>query len=118
MATNTQRTCGCAFCPFLCAAPQDTYFSLLPSYQSLPSLDAIKFKRVLFGGFPCYSSATPLAPSFDRVLQLGDASATQSPLSFGGFGSLLRPFCQLAYIMMVVNVTCIEGCCCKAYDHC
>jgi hypothetical protein len=27
---------------------------------------------------------------FDRVLQLGDASATQSHLSFGGFGTMLR----------------------------
>jgi len=99
MAINTQSTGSSpvalsVHCP--CAVPQDTYFSLLPAYQGLPSLDAIKFKRVLFGGFPCYSSATPLAPGFDRVLQLGDASATQSPLSFGGFGSLLRHLSRLS----------------------
>jgi hypothetical protein len=75
---------------------QDTYFTLMPAYQGLPSLDAVKYKRVLFGGFPCYSSATPLAPAFDRVLQLGDASASQSPLSFGGFGSLLRHISRLS----------------------
>lgn len=62
----------------------------MPAYQNLPSgLDGIKFKRVLFGGFPCYGSS-PLKPGFDRVLQLGDASASQSPLSFGGFGCMLR----------------------------
>eukprot|EP00775_Hariotina_reticulata_P005190 gene5190-5428_t len=76
----------------------DTYFALLPSYQELPgnSLDDIQFKRVLFGGFPCYSDQTPLKPGFDRVLQLGDASACQSPLSFGGFGSMLRHLPRLA----------------------
>lgn len=83
------------------AAPhplQDTYFTLMPAYQGLPSVDAVKFKRVLFGGFPCYHSSgtTPLAPAFDRVLQLGDASASQSPLSFGGFGSLLRHLPRLS----------------------
>ena len=26
----------------------------------------------------------------DRVLQIGDASGIQSPLSFGGFGALMR----------------------------
>jgi hypothetical protein len=54
---------------------------------------------VLFGGFPCYGSGgwgapasrcSPLPPGFDRVLQLGDAAAGHSPLSFGGFGGLLR----------------------------
>jgi hypothetical protein len=78
------------------SAHQDTYFTLMPAYQGLPSLDTVKYKRVLFGGFPCYSSATPLVPGFDRVLQLGDASASQSPLSFGGFGSLLRHISRLS----------------------
>jgi hypothetical protein len=68
----------------------------MPAYQGLPSLDAVKYKRVLFGGFPCYSSTTPLGPGFDRVLQLGDASASQSPLSFGGFGSMLRHLRRLS----------------------
>ncbi|KAF6255437.1 hypothetical protein COO60DRAFT_211816 [Scenedesmus sp. NREL 46B-D3] len=69
----------------------DAYFALLPAYQGLDAggLDALRFKRVLFGGFPCYADS-PLKPGFDRVLQLGDASATQSPLSFGGFGTMLR----------------------------
>ncbi|CAK0756134.1 hypothetical protein CVIRNUC_002428 [Coccomyxa viridis] len=66
----------------------DRYFELLPGYQSC-SLTDLKIKRVLFGGFPCYSHS-PLQPQFDRIVQVGDASASQSPLSFGGFGSMLR----------------------------
>ena len=50
----------------------------------------LRIRRLLYGGFPCYADASPLAPAFDRVLQIGDASAAQSPLSFGGFGSMLR----------------------------
>jgi hypothetical protein len=33
---------------------------------------------------------SPLAPGWARVLQVGDASGIQSPLSFGGFGALTR----------------------------
>ncbi|GAX85016.1 hypothetical protein CEUSTIGMA_g12437.t1 [Chlamydomonas eustigma] len=66
----------------------DTYFELLPEYQGV-SVDSLAFKRVLFGAFPCYSTG-PLKPSWSRVLQVGDSSAAQSPLSFGGFGSLMR----------------------------
>lgn len=67
----------------------NTYLELLPSYQGV-SLRDITFKRVLFGGFPCYMHGSPLKPAFDRVLQVGDAAATQSPLSFGGFGAMVR----------------------------
>ncbi len=45
----------------------DRYFELLPGYQSC-SLTDLKIKRVLFGGFPCYSSS-PLQPQFDRIIQ-------------------------------------------------
>lgn len=64
------------------------YFRLLPQYQGTP-LSQLQLRRVLFGGFPSYAAA-PLRPGFDRVLQVGDASACQSPISFGGFGSMLR----------------------------
>uniref|UniRef100_A0A7R9VAJ3 Lycopene beta-cyclase n=1 Tax=Chlamydomonas euryale TaxID=1486919 RepID=A0A7R9VAJ3_9CHLO len=67
----------------------DSYFEQLPLYQGLDSLEQLQFRRVLFGAFPCYSKG-PLAPQWDRILQIGDASCTQSPLSFGGFGSLMR----------------------------
>lgn len=45
----------------------DRYFELLPGYQSC-SLADLKIKRVLFGGFPCYSRS-PLQPQFDRIIQ-------------------------------------------------
>ncbi|KAL4539049.1 hypothetical protein Ndes2526B_g02686 [Nannochloris sp. 'desiccata'] len=67
----------------------NTYLELLPRYQNV-SLTDIAFKRVLFGGFPCYMRGSPLKPAFNRVLQVGDAAATQSPLSFGGFGAMVR----------------------------
>jgi len=37
-------------------------------------------QRILFGWFPTYR-ASPLRPAFARVLQVGDASGIQSPLS-------------------------------------
>jgi hypothetical protein len=38
----------------------------------------------------CICSAVFASAGFDRLLQLVDASAAQSPLSFGGFGTMLR----------------------------
>jgi hypothetical protein len=35
-----------------------------------------------------FSSASPIQCPFPRILQEGDASGIQSPLSFGGLGSL------------------------------
>ena len=67
----------------------DTFLSNLERYQGV-SLDTIRWKRVLMGGFPCYSKNVPLKPAFDRIIQAGDASAVQSPLSFGGFASMCR----------------------------
>lgn len=64
------------------------YFELLPQYQGVP-LEDLKLRRVLFGAFPCIADS-PLQPKFDRVLQVGDASAAQSPLSFGGFGAMVK----------------------------
>lgn len=52
-------------------------------------LEDLTPQRILFGFFPTYR-ASPLAPAFDRVLQIGDASGIQSPLSFGGFGAMTR----------------------------
>lgn len=66
----------------------DDYWELLPRYQGV-NVDDLKFLRILYGCFPTYRSS-PLQTPFDRVLQVGDASGIQSPLSFGGFGSLTR----------------------------
>ena len=72
----------------------EKYFRDLQGYQSL-KIENLEMNRLLIGVFPCYKSAA-LKPAFDRLLQLGDASASQSPLSFGGFGALLHriePLC-------------------------
>lgn len=66
----------------------EEYFRLLPAYQGVP-LEQLQFRRALFGVLPSYRQS-PLQTPWDRVLAVGDSSGNQSPLSFGGFGSLLR----------------------------
>jgi lycopene cyclase CruP len=66
----------------------DEYFRLLPEYQNV-ELAQLEFQRALFGFFPCYRDS-PLTPTWDRILPLGDSSGLQSPLSFGGFGAMVR----------------------------
>eukprot|EP00899_Mesostigma_viride_P027534 jgi/Mesvir1/7966/Mv11876-RA.2 len=76
----------------------DDYWRMLPAYQGV-SIEELEVLRVLFGFFPSYK-ASPLPAGFDRILQIGDASGIQSPLSFGGFGSLTR---HLARILAAVS---------------
>ena len=66
----------------------EDYLRLLPEYQAA-SLDQLRFKRALFGFFPCYRSS-PLRYRWPRMLPVGDSSGSQSPLSFGGFGAMIR----------------------------
>lgn len=66
----------------------DDYFKLLPEYQNI-ELDQLEFVRALFGFFPCYRQS-PLKLEWDRILPIGDSSGSQSPLSFGGFGAMVR----------------------------
>ncbi|HBQ97639.1 MULTISPECIES: FAD-binding oxidoreductase [unclassified Roseofilum] len=66
----------------------EEYLRLLPEYQNI-SLDKLTFQRALFGFFPCYQNS-PLKLPFDRILPIGDSSGSQSPLSFGGFGAMIR----------------------------
>ncbi|KAL3509856.1 hypothetical protein ACH5RR_029257 [Cinchona calisaya] len=74
-------------CPKLEELLED-YWNLMPDYQGV-SLDNLEILRVVFGIFPTYRDS-PLPAAFNRVLQFGDASGIQSPVSFGGFGSLTR----------------------------
>ncbi|CAI7881610.1 unnamed protein product [Closterium sp. NIES-54] len=67
----------------------DLYWHLMPPYQGIDSIDSVEVQRVLFGFFPTFRDS-PLRPAFDRVIQVGDASGIQSPLSFGGFGAITR----------------------------
>ena len=74
-----------------------TFLTLLPQYQGIQDVHTdVQFKRILLGGFPCYTRSSPLPPAFDRVLQVGDAAAQQSPLSFGGFGAMVRHLPRLS----------------------
>jgi lycopene cyclase CruP len=66
----------------------DEYFHYLPEYQDVDLAD-IQLQRVLYGFFPSYQRS-PLKTQWDRILQVGDSSGSQSPLSFGGFGALVR----------------------------
>jgi flavin-dependent dehydrogenase len=66
----------------------DDYWELMPRYQGKEIKD-LKFLRILYGMFPTYRDS-PLQTPYPRVLAVGDASGVQSPLSFGGFGSLTR----------------------------
>lgn len=66
----------------------EEYFRLLPAYQQI-ELSQLEFVRALFGFFPCYRQS-PLHLNWDRILPGGDSSGSQSPLSFGGFGAMVR----------------------------
>ncbi|RDD30796.1 hypothetical protein CR161_08835 [Prosthecochloris sp. ZM] len=69
----------------------ETYFSKLPSYKK-PS-PGFAIQRPVYGIIPAYfhdgfSQARVIAS--DRILMIGDAATLGSPLTFCGFGSLLR----------------------------
>uniref|UniRef100_A0A0D9X7X5 Uncharacterized protein n=1 Tax=Leersia perrieri TaxID=77586 RepID=A0A0D9X7X5_9ORYZ len=69
----------------------ETFWNLMPDYQDVV-LENLDIRRVIFGIFPTYRDS-PLPAAFDRV---GDASGIQSPVSFGGFGSLTRHLGRLS----------------------
>ncbi|PSR15524.1 FAD-dependent oxidoreductase [filamentous cyanobacterium CCP3] len=66
----------------------EEYWTLLPEYQGVNRSD-LQVKRALFGFFPCYKNS-PLQYPWGRILAVGDSSGSQSPLSFGGFGAMIR----------------------------
>jgi lycopene cyclase CruP len=71
----------------------DEYLRLLPAYQQV-ELAQLNFQRCLFGCFPSYRDS-PLKTSWSRVLLIGDSSGSQSPVSFGGFGAMMRHLARL-----------------------
>jgi lycopene cyclase CruP len=73
----------------------EEYLRLLPQYQQV-QLEQLQFKRALFGFFPTYRQS-PLKMPWHRILPLGDSSGSQSPLSFGGFGAMVRHLKRLAH---------------------
>ncbi len=66
----------------------EEYLNLLPRYQNV-EVEKLQFQRALFGFFPSYQ-AGPLGSVWNRTLAIGDSSGSQSPLSFGGFGAMVR----------------------------
>lgn len=64
------------------------YQRLLPDYQGW-DLNQRTVERLLCGVLPSWQTS-PLRLPWDRILPVGDSSGLQSPLSFGGFGALLR----------------------------
>lgn len=71
----------------------EEYLELLPQYQGA-DLERIQFHRALFGFFPAYRQS-PLRMPWERILPVGDSSGSQSPLSFGGFGAMVRHLARL-----------------------
>ncbi|WP_036479254.1 NAD(P)/FAD-dependent oxidoreductase [Myxosarcina sp. GI1] len=66
----------------------EEYLRLLPEYQNI-ELEQLQFERFLFGFFPAYHNS-PLTIPCDRLLPIGDSAGGQSPVSFGGFGAMIR----------------------------
>jgi lycopene cyclase CruP len=64
------------------------YLHFLPEYQDV-ALEQVQPLRALYGFFPAYKQS-PLPIAWNRILQVGDSSGAQSPLSFGGFGAMVR----------------------------
>jgi lycopene cyclase CruP len=64
------------------------YMQTLPDYQGV-NFSTLQAQRAMFGLFPSYRQS-PLVLPWSRTLAVGDSSGCQSPLSFGGFGAMLR----------------------------
>lgn len=73
----------------------EEYLRLLPEYQNV-ELPQLQFQRALFGFFPTYRQS-PLKTPWNRILAVGDSSGSQSPLSFGGFGAMVRHLKRLTF---------------------
>jgi lycopene cyclase CruP len=65
----------------------EDYLRLMPEYQGV-ELSQLTLQRALFGFFPSYRH--PLRSPWSRILPVGDSSGSQSPVSFGGFGGMVR----------------------------
>jgi lycopene cyclase CruP len=69
----------------------ERYFAQLCAVEAPGTrLSELTIRRAMFAVLPSYTKGAPLRPPADRVLQAGDAAGGASPLSFGGFGAMLR----------------------------
>lgn len=81
-------------CPSLEDLFED-YLHLMPGYQNV-ELNQLQLQRALFGFFPSYQKS-PLRLPWNRILPVGDSSSSQSPVSFGGFGAMIRHLRRLTF---------------------
>jgi lycopene cyclase CruP len=72
----------------------ELYFQRVGEYQNI-NLENLQILRAMYGIFPSYRDS-PLVLPWNRTLAVGDSSGCQSPLSFGGFGAMLRHLPRLA----------------------
>lgn len=71
----------------------ELYFQTVGEYQDTDVAN-LQIIRAMFGIFPSYKQS-PLILPWNRTLAVGDSSGCQSPLSFGGFGAMLRHLSRL-----------------------
>ncbi len=77
----------------------EDFFTIVPEYRRC-EMEDLTFKKATFGYIPGrFGRVGDQDLSFDRVLTIGDASAMQSPLSFTGFGALVRNSPRLADLL-------------------
>jgi lycopene cyclase CruA len=70
----------------------ERFFATRPRYKRG---DATMLKPT-YGFIPAYSRLRPMPAARDRVLLVGDAAGRHSPLTFCGFGSMIRSFLPVA----------------------
>ena len=74
------------------AALYERFFRTLGRYKT----GAARLEKATYGFIPAYSRLREMPAARDRVLLVGDAAARHSPLTFCGFGSMIRSFLQVA----------------------
>lgn len=71
----------------------ERYFETLPRYKRGP----LRLVRPTYGYIPAYTRLRPMPASpCDRVFLVGDAAGRHSPLTFCGFGSMIRSFLPIS----------------------
>ena len=70
----------------------DRFFATRPRYKRGDA----ELLKPTYGFIPAYSRLRPMPAARDRVLLVGDAAGRHSPLTFCGFGSMIRSFLPVA----------------------
>ena len=70
----------------------ERFFATRPRYKRGEAM----LLKPTYGFIPAYSRLRPMPTARDRVLLVGDAAGRHSPLTFCGFGSMIRSFLPVA----------------------